>query len=127
MANFKDVEIHHTNNYIDTLPVAGKIQMYRSTLEEILDKHAPLKTKKVSDGVKIPWFNDELSAAICDRRKAEQRWYAQRSDTLKFLAFYRLQRIVSNLLDDAVRKCYHTQHQDNIHDLKKILEHVMAF
>ena len=110
MANFKkDVETHLTNNYTDTLPLAGKIWLYKSTLEEILDKHAPLKTNKVSDRVKIPWFNDEVAAAICGRRKAEWRCYAQRSDMLKFLEFYRLWRIVSNLLDDAEREYYYTQ------------------
>ena len=91
MANFnKDVETHLTNNYTDALPLAGKIQLYRSTLEEISDKHGPLKTKKVCDRVKIPWFSDEVVAAIHDRRKAEQRWYAQRSDMWRFLEFYRL-------------------------------------
>ena len=120
MANFnKDVDSHLTTNYTDTLPLAGKIQLYRSTLEEILDKHAPLKTKKVSERVKIPWFSDDVAVAICNRRKAEWRWYAQRSGTMRYLEFYRLQRMVINLLDDAERKYYHTQLQDNAHNFKK--------
>ena len=121
MANFnKDVESHVTTNYTATLPLAGNIWLYRSTLEEIHDKHTPLKTKKVSDRVNIPWFNDDVAAAIHDRRKAEWRWYAQGSDTMRFLEFYRLWRKVSNLLDDVERKYYHTQLQDNTHNFKKI-------
>ena len=121
MTNFnKDVELHLTINYSDTLPLSGKIQLYRSTLGEILDKHAPLKMKKVPNRVKIPWFNDEVAAAIHNRRRAEQRWYALRSDTTRFLEFYRLQRMVNNLLEEAERRYYHTQFQDNSHNFKKI-------
>ena len=48
MENFnKDVETHLTNKYTYTLPLAGKIQLYGSALEEILDKDAPLKKKGI--------------------------------------------------------------------------------
>ena len=91
MANFnKDVESHLTTKYTDTLLLVGKGRLHRSTLKEILDKHIPLKTKKVSDRVKIPWLNDDVAAAIHDRGKAECRWCAQRSDTKRFLEFYKL-------------------------------------
>ena len=128
MANFnKDVESHLTTIYTDTLPLAGKIQLYRSTLVEILDKHAPLKTKMVSDRVKIPWFNDDVAAAIHDRRKAEQRWSAQTSDTMRFLEFYRLQRMVSNLLDDAEKNTIMLNFRITPITLRRFLEYVMTF
>ena len=74
IVNFsKDVESHLTTIHTDSLPLDGKIRLYRGTLEEILDKHAPLRTKRVPDRVKIPWFNDEVAAAIHDRKKAEWR------------------------------------------------------
>ena len=91
MTNFnRDVEFHLTTNYSDTLSLSGKIQLYRSTLGVMLDKHAPLRMKKVPDRVKIPWFNDEMATAIWKRRKAEWKWYALRFDTLRFLEFYRI-------------------------------------
>ena len=91
MTNFnKDVELHLTTNYSDTLPLSGKILLYRSTLGVTLDKQTPLKMKKVPDRVQIPWFSDEIATAIQKRRKAEQRWYALRSDTTRFLEFYRI-------------------------------------
>ena len=55
-----------------------------------LDKYAPLKMKKVPDRVKLPWFSDEIATAIQKRRKAEWRGYALRSDTTRFLEFYRI-------------------------------------
>ena len=86
IANFsKDVESHLSTIHTDSLQLAGKIRPYRGTLEEILDKYVPLRIKRVPDKVKIPWFSDEVAAAIHDRRKAEWRWNAQRSDTLRFL------------------------------------------
>ena len=39
---------------------------------------------------------------------------------MRFLEFYRLWRMVSNLLDNADRKYYHIQLQDNTHNFKKI-------
>ena len=50
IANFsKDVESHQTTIHTDSLPLAGKIRLYRGTLEKILDKHAPLRTERVSE------------------------------------------------------------------------------
>ena len=45
----KDVQLHLTSNYSDTLPLSEKIWLYRSTLGVTLDKDAPLKMKKVPD------------------------------------------------------------------------------
>ena len=77
LANFsKGMESHLTTSHTDALPLAGKIQLYRGILEEVLDNHAPLRTKRVQDRIKSPWLNDEVAAAIYDRRKAEWMWYA---------------------------------------------------
>ena len=65
MTNFnKDVELCLSTNYSDILSLSGKIQLYRSTLGVTLDKHAPLKMKKVPDRIKLPWFSDEIATAI---------------------------------------------------------------
>ena len=85
-----------------------------------LDRHAPLKRRKVPDRIKLAWFSDEIATAIRKRRKAERRWYAPRSDTTRFMEFYRAQRMVRNLLDEAERNYYKTQFQDNSQNLKKI-------
>jgi hypothetical protein len=46
---------------------------YSSTLSEILDKHAPLKTKTLVTHVKIPWFSDDVLQLKRIRRKAERK------------------------------------------------------
>ena len=63
---------------------------------------------------------DKIATAIQKRRKAERKWYALRSDKIRFLEFYRAQRMVRNLLDEAERRYYQNQLQDNSHNLKKI-------
>ena len=89
MTNFnKDVELHLTTHYSYMLSLSETIQLYKKTLGVTLDRHAPLKMKKVPDRIKLPWFTDKIATAIPKRRKAERRWYALRSDT-RFLEFYR--------------------------------------
>ena len=54
-----------------------------------MDKHAPKKTKAVSNKKKIPWFNDEVSDAIRLRRRVERKWLLDKNNPDKFLEFYR--------------------------------------
>ena len=48
-------------------------KLYVSTLSEILDRHAPLKTKTLVTRVKIPWFNADVLQLKRFRHKAEQK------------------------------------------------------
>ena len=50
------------------------MKLYNSSLSEIMDKHAPLKKKVISDKLKIPWFNDTVAEEIKHRRKLEKIW-----------------------------------------------------
>ena len=52
---------------------------YNSTLQAILNKHAPLKTKTVVNRKRVPWFNSQMKAAIRARRKAERTWRKSKS------------------------------------------------
>ncbi|XP_072051779.1 uncharacterized protein [Amphiura filiformis] len=62
------------------------VDKYNNVLSELLDKHAPIKTKKVVLRLRQPWFSDSLHRAKRNRRKAERKWIACRSpeDFLKF-------------------------------------------
>ena len=50
------------------------VKLYNSSLREIMDKHAPLKKKIISDKPKIPWFNNTAAEEIKHRRKLEKIW-----------------------------------------------------
>lgn len=47
---------------------------YDSALKSLLDKHAPLCTKIVSQRRKAPWYNDVIRRNKAERRKLERRW-----------------------------------------------------
>ena len=65
MTNFNnDVELHLNTYYSDKMSLTEKIQLYRNTLRVTLDRHAPLKRRKVPDRIKLAWFNDKIATAI---------------------------------------------------------------
>ena len=45
-----------------------------TTMAEILEKHAPLKTKEVTIHPDAPWINDEVKEQKRKKRKAERKW-----------------------------------------------------
>ena len=50
------------------------VSCYNSTLQAILDKHAPLKTKIVFNSKCVPWFNSQMKSAKQAGRNAEKIW-----------------------------------------------------
>ena len=47
---------------------------YNNTLSALVDRHAPLKSKRVRSRPSFPWYTAEINAAKNLRRKAERRW-----------------------------------------------------
>ena len=50
------------------------IESYNRVLTSLLDKHAPLKTQKVTTCTLSPWFNDNITSLRCEARRAEKTW-----------------------------------------------------
>jgi hypothetical protein len=48
------------------------VNRYNTGLRELLDKHAPLMTKEITDRPNTPWYDDNLRAAKRERRRAER-------------------------------------------------------
>ena len=46
---------------------------FNMTLTDILDKHAPLKTRIMINRPKIPWFNDDIKQLKRKRRRLEKK------------------------------------------------------
>ena len=51
------------------------VDMYNSTLEEILDNYAPIQTKQVSVQQQTKWYNKDIALAKKARRKGARRWW----------------------------------------------------
>ena len=74
---------------LENLGPAECLHAYNNIMQGVLDKHAPIKTKKISSNKKrVPWFNSEISTAIRDRRMAERKWYKNTNDPSLFMDFY---------------------------------------
>ena len=54
---------------------------YDSLLTNLLDKHAPLKTKCITPRTSAPWFNEEILAAKRKKRQLERKWRTSKSTT----------------------------------------------
>ena len=104
---------------LHNLQLSSCLMLYNTLLSDTMDKHAPEKTKEVSNRRKILWFNDEVSEAIRSRRKAECKWLLDKNNPDKFLEIYWAQRTVTNILNQAEKNYYCKLVKDNCTNTKK--------
>ena len=50
------------------------VDLYDSTLRDIVDQHAPLRTKKIPSRPMLPWYNKKIQAVKRHRRYCEWLW-----------------------------------------------------
>ena len=55
------------------------VDFYNTTLSTLLDKHAPLKTRRMRAKPPDPWFTPALSKLKSARRHLERTWFTTRS------------------------------------------------
>lgn len=79
-----------------TTDVTTLVQQYNDGMAEIMDKHAPIKTKKIKIKHHQPWFNDRLKSEIKLRRWKEKVWLHDPTE-YNLQAFYNQRRFVANL------------------------------
>ena len=53
---------------------SGLLDVYDTGLHQVLDRHAPLTTRRVSDHASAPWMTDSIKAAKRKLRQAERQW-----------------------------------------------------
>jgi hypothetical protein len=63
----------------DTL--SDLVELYHTTMKDLLDKHAPLLSKQVKSTETNPWFTTELDQLKHNRRKLEKIWKRTHSQT----------------------------------------------
>ncbi|XP_022791547.1 uncharacterized protein LOC111330848 [Stylophora pistillata] len=89
------------------------VKDYKTTLSQVLHRHAPLKTKTVRARTKVPWYTSEIAEGKRQRRKAERR---SQED---LLAFKKLKNHVTYISTRAKRPFYSDFVNDNIQDQAK--------
>ena len=105
----------------NSINVQQLVGSYNTILSELLEKHAPLQTKKVKQSHRQPWFDDRIRREIILRRKKE-RTYRNDPTEYNLNAFYQQCRFVSNIIKTAQRTYYTEKLADDKTNFKWIFE-----
>ena len=60
-----------TNTLLKITDINQLVGDYNREMRQLLDRHAPIKSKTIVVGSLVPWFDDELKSLKSQRRKAE--------------------------------------------------------
>ena len=126
----KDISIDHLKNEINlALPTKQDynppdiiVHNFNKALTKVMDKLAPVKTKTVSNKPKLPWFNDNLACEFKKRKRLEESWHKDRTNTNNYHQFYTQCCKVSYMLSFAKKDFYKATLNENKHNCKKIFE-----
>jgi hypothetical protein len=98
----KSSMLQTTQGDVDELVTA-----FTKGLSSLIDKHAPRRTRTITERPDCPWYTDELHEAKHLRRKLERRW--QKSRLTIDHHIYRDQCIVVNKLIKQTRIAYYSE------------------
>ena len=87
---------------------ADKVDVYNSKMAEILDRHAPLRTREVTDRPSAPWMTLEIKQAKSERRRAERKWRLHQITVNREL-YKNCCNIVKKLIYEAKHAFYNAQ------------------
>ena len=91
------------------------VEVYNQNLAEILDIHAPLKSKTLKITHIQPWFNDKIKREILLRRRLEWRWL-QDPTQYNLQSFYYQRRHIANIIKTAQKHHNNEKIAENSHD-----------
>ena len=103
--------------------VFSAYKMYRLTLSDIVEKHAPLQHKDIVIRPDTPWYNDSIASAKRKRRQTERRWRVTKSDSDRVL--YRKQCDAVNELVDLTKRAYYNEKIHECGSDQKALFHII--
>ena len=95
------------------------VDVYNQILAEILDIHAPLKSKTLKITHIQPWFNDKIKTEILLRRRLEWRWL-QNPTQYHLQSFYYQRRHITNTIKPAQKHHYNEKIAEKSHDPKAL-------
>ena len=94
------------------------LDVYDTGLRQVLDRHAPLTTRRVSDRPSAPWMTDGIKAAKRGLRRAERQWRDTRLALHREI--YTKQRGVVKTLVRAARKLHFSARIENCSNTKQL-------
>ena len=108
------------------LSVDYLVDNYNRTLREIVDHHAPEKSKLVTVRPLVPWYHDALRVAKLKRRKAEKLW--KRTRLPEHREALRKSKLQVNELITSLKHAYYREKIDNsnsIHNLFSVVGEIL--
>jgi hypothetical protein len=127
--NVKSIDVNDFNNDILasdlTKPLPSRtddvVSKYNTVLRELLDKHAPLKTRAIAQRQTQPWVNPEIIEAKRVRRQCERRW-RKSSLCVHRIAFKESCEEVKNRIKEAKATYFIKQINDCDNDQRKLFQ-----
>ena len=101
--------------------VISLVDMYNSTLSDIIDKHAPVTTRQVQLRNRPPWFNSSILKAKRERRKKERLWLSDKS-TANMQQLQLARNNVTRLCSEAKKEYYHAKIEGNAGNQKALYQ-----
>ena len=100
-------------------PHMDRVLQYNTELKNVLQKHAPKKSKYIRDTHQQPWFSDEIKVEIVLRRKMERIWKRDKTPQA-WTDFYIQHRQVANIIKEAQCNHYKQNIKEHKYDYKTI-------
>ena len=119
LTEFKD-DIARIDLFDDADP-EKLVDLYNNTLRLLLDRHAPIMSKKVLFQPKVPWINSDIIKAKSQLRKAERKWRTTRCQSDLNL-FKKRRNYVTFLMNKARQDYYSDLISNNSNDLKHLFK-----
>ena len=95
--------------------------LYNNTLHLLLDRHAPMTSKRVLFRPNVPWVNNNIIEAKRQRRKAERKWRSTRCQS-DLILFKKSRNYVTFLMNKARQDYYSDLISNNGNDLKHLFK-----
>ncbi len=99
------------------------VELYNSTLTNLLDKHAPSTLKTVRVKPNAPWYCDEICAAKQKRREAERKWRKSRL-TVHREIYRQTRNDVNRVIREVKAKFHHDTIASNLKNPKALWSHM---
>ena len=103
----------------ENLDLHHLVEVYNQNLAEILDIHAPLKSKTLKITHIQSWFNVKIKMEILLRRRLEWRWL-QDPTQYNLQSFSYQRRHIANIIKTAQKHHYNEKTAENSHDSKAL-------
>ena len=96
-----DIESQVENVNLEDGELDSCVNLFESTVHNILDDHAPLKSRTVKLQSESPWFNDDIHAARKTRCQLERKWHDNGKREVHRQEYRKQHDLVKNMINQA--------------------------